>query len=111
MPDLLHPVLLGLLVTAIGVIAHRGSRAAAKHAERVHADNDDTAGKEALDEGTVGKDAVGKDAPGQHAVGKDAAKEGAHGKRGTAEDADGQHAEEWHADEERGDAFAELPLR
>lgn len=72
MRDLLHPVLLGLLVTAIGVLAHRGGRAAAKHAGRLHADDEDTAGNAAQEE-----EIVGKESPGEGAVGKGAENVGA----------------------------------
>ncbi|MDT3670634.1 MAG: hypothetical protein ROZ37_09905 [Aromatoleum sp.] len=65
MRDLLHPVLLGLLVTAIGVIAHLGGRAAAKHAGQLHVDDEDTAGNGAPDEEIVGNDSRAENAGGK----------------------------------------------
>lgn len=98
MRDLLHPVLLGLLVTAIGVVAHRGGRAAAKHAGRLHADEEDPAGKAADRE-----ELVGKETPGERAIGKGAASEGApreigDERHGTATAA-GKPADGWLASE------------
>ncbi len=94
MRDLLHPVLLGLLVTAIGVIAHWGGRAAAKHAGQLHVDDEETAGNVTQEEGIVGNDTHAG-----NAVGKGAAKEGSPRENRiaspqTATDADGKPADE-----------------
>ena len=55
MRELLHPVLFSLLVIAIGVIAHRGSRAAAKLAAGHAANGEDAGGKDGSELRAAGK--------------------------------------------------------
>ncbi len=94
MRDLLHPVLLGLLVTAIGVIAHWGGRAAAKHAGQLHVDDEETAGNVTQEEGIDGKLGHTRHAVGQVVADEVTPRENRIARSRSAMDADGKPADE-----------------
>lgn len=94
MRDLLHPVLLGLLVTAIGIIAQRGGRAAAKHAARLPAGDEDTAGNATQEEGMVGQDTAAEGTVGKGAPNVGAPRENGSATHANAEDAAGKPLDE-----------------